>query len=1073
MFRAFVQKFAVLPAIMLLLFSGAVSQTIKPATAFAQSGQKDFIGSIVQGGAKGLGSCVAKWGIGKGIDAIKDLIGDELDGVLGDISNTASGLGQEVPVKDSKARSRLKSTVSELGNIKEINNAINEKNATENVIAHCLDVVFYHIARETLDKISDEALSWVQGGFTRFGDSGQTGFVQNIEDYKNKVRDQAFKQYVNDVVSGRVSEANKICPEFAGDVLKKAGQSYWNERGSAIGDFSPQDFIDSKVSEAGGNCKLSDYLDGSPQDFLSQGDFSSGGWEAYAVTIADQGSNPVSSYLTHQKNIKQNASAERSEAGQEVAQGDGFLPQKACPENYSETKDGRCEKDGNENIVVDKQIITPGQTTGETTQRNLESDINELELADEKDEVIGQLAGLLIDQIFGGSDGTGLANADPGQTGFVPPEPPEGEDPAGFIQEELYDQISIEEDLVSALNYMMVHADPGYLDQLQIELNQCVSDGKLAADEVESRMQELRDLRDSIIEGGDNEQEDDEDKEVGPQKVNWLGDDFGWQEGKLYGLGGDCSQFAQAYDMTYKPVPEDNSWQVFVCVPKQSGQFNDTVDNFDGRSVPLDNAISSGIPDLIPTDPPLYRGPRNNKIKVDWNGRKAGESNKISADGWRRYNPFAEDLVRFISEYKPDEDDEGGEIIYDWYDNGDLVYGMAEHSGGLLLNGGKERMDLPGPNPGDTEMEKFDQVRSVSRRDINRYKGQACNPTNRNAPSWIIKPGEDVWTQQICQEVSRGFGNRTAFRFVDQTDQNGNPVTKPAFQSTSLQADGLADLRKNALKLLWDDSSSMGNGDDVEPGTARTPENIPNPNKPSGFDVDHRPNDDRDGLYALADRFQKANQKLQQGEDNDNQDTIDEAKNEIKQITDEFNALRSDFHSRTNVDRIMGVRDEYKSTLADLKSWANDNDCTLSDPDGSGGNDSSDTPRIDSFQAFRIPADDSGNPGDIQISWNATADECTAQSNPSNSGWNGPFGSDGTTDICTPDSISLELTCFDQDTDESVAKSRRVSQLEYNIEDPDGACGDSNGDDDDDGGGGGGDDDAGDGRDGDGSEQEQ
>jgi hypothetical protein len=1074
MFPAFVQKFTILPVIMLLLFSGAVSQTIKPATAYAQS---DIIGSVVEGGKKGLGSCVAEWGIGKGTDIVKNLLGGELDGILDDISSISGGAGQEVPVRDQVARGRLKSTVGELGNIKKVNKAINEKNATENSVEHCFDVIFYHIARQTLNDISDKALKWVQSGFTRFNEDGQTGFVQNIEDYKNKVRDQAFKQYVNDVVSGRVSEANQICPEFAGDVLKKAGQSYWQGRDSAIGDFSPIDFTDSLVSEAGGDCKLSDYLDGSPQNFLSGGDFSSGGWEAFAVTIADQGSNPISSYLTHQKNIKQNVSAERSEAGQEVAQGDGFLPQKACPKGWSETDDGRCTASSS---VIDKQIITPGQTTGETTQRNLESDINELELADEKDEVISQLAGLLIDQIFKGSDGTGLANAKPEETTFKPPEPPEGEDPAGFIQKELYDQITIEEDLVSALNYMMDYADPGYLDQLQVELNQCVSDGKLAADEVENRMQELRDLRDSIIESGENEQEEDEDREVGPQKVNWLGDDFGWKEGKLYGLGGDCSQFAQAYDMTYKPVPEDNNWQVLACVPQGGGEFNETSDEFKGTTVPLDDAVSSNIPGLIPANPPLYRGPRNNKVKVDWNGRKAGESNKISADGWKRYNPFAEDFVRFISEYKPDENDEGGEIIYRWYDNGGAFsgpgsqkYGMAEHSGGLLLNGGKERMDLPGPNPGDTEMEKFDQVRSVSRRDINRYKGQACNPTNRNAPSWIIKPGEDVWTQQICQEISRGFGNRTAFRFVDQTDQNGNPVTKPAFQSTSLQADGLADLRKNALKLLWDDSSSKGSGDDIKPGRARTPDNVPNPD---GFDVDHRPNDSRDGLYALADRFQKANQKLQQGEDNDNQDTIDEAKHEIKQITDEFNALRSDFHSRTNVDRIMGVRDDYQSTLADLKSWANDNNCTLSDPDGSGGDDEdgSDTPRIDSFQAFRIPGDNSGgNSGDIQISWNAAVDRCEAESNPPNSGWSGSVGSDGTTNICTPDSISLELTCFDQDTDESVTKSRRVSQLELNTEDPDGACGDSNGDDDDDDGGGGGDDDPSDGRDGDGSEQEQ
>jgi hypothetical protein len=599
------------------------------------------------------------------------------------------------------------------------------------------------MARKTLDKISDEALSWVQSEFTRFNEDGQTGFVQNIEDYKNKVRDQAFKQYVNDVVSGRVSEANEICPEFAGDVLKKAGQSYWQGRDSAIGDFSPPDFIDSKVSEAGGNCKLSNYLDGSPQDFLSDGNFSSGGWEAYAVTIADQGSNPISSYLTHQKNIKQNVSAERSEAGQEVAQGDGFLPQKACPKGWSETDDGRCTASSS---VTDKQIITPGQTTGETTQRNLESDINELELADEKDEVIGQLAGLLVDQIFGGSDGTGLANADPGQTGFVPPEPPEGENPAGFIQEELYDQIAIEEDLVSALDYMMDYADPSYLDQLQIELNQCVSDGKLAADEVENRMQELRDLRDSIIEGGDNEQEDDEDREVGPQKVNWLGDDFGWQGGEAYGLRNECENHSDAYYLSYSPDPEENRWQVFICVPENGGQFNETSNNFDGQFIPLAESLSGDSwPDWVPLNPPLQRGPQNNKVKIDWNGRKAGESDQISADGWKRYSLFGEDFARFVGE-------EGER----WYEESGINENDGTtHNGRVTLNGDLRRIGLPGPNPREREGEKYDQVggRSVGSR--NRYRVENCGPTNLDAGSWIIKPGEDVWTRQVCTSKDR------------------------------------------------------------------------------------------------------------------------------------------------------------------------------------------------------------------------------------------------------------------------------------------------------------------------------
>lgn len=924
-----------------VLFIGISGVITQPQEAHAQN---SLSSAAVSGFSSGLATCAAQ--IGSQI--VGSSVASNIGGRLLSVADFSS-----VPVSDGgvQAQQVTNQTISE---------------AREG----CIDGILYSVAKKVLNQLADSTLKWVESGFTEFGQTGNRAFVGNVDNFLSNVSQQTFNRFMSDVGSGN-SNFSEVCGAFNDDVLRKVGQSYFqhNQEPSGV------EFDESILDDAAG--RLSDNSNcgiGIGQDSLEafiQGDFEEGGWETFMHTVENPNANPVGAFLQQNQNLTRSIQNAKDTNLTELENNDGWLSQISCGNSGGlNANQNRC-KDGSE-----PTITTPGTVVNNTINRAVESDFQRLELADEVNEIVGALGEQLVSNVVGGGSGSGsgekglfsqaarensstLGNLDEYADGNY------GNDlQAEYVRDTLSQQIELELELREEVRKLPTTNE---IALLEARINQCLNRQAFGdpegdqASQIEQQLQQTQNANNSAFPTNESSGE----KEIGPQKIDWVGNDLeDWNYGETQGLD-SCEQFSDAYNVSYEPDRETQSWEAFMCVSQDYTAFNETRSELEGGFEPIPDRITNAL--NIPDNLPLYRNARNQQIKIDWNGDDLD---------WQHYDPFAKDFSNWMSEHMLQTDDDATSLV------GDNLFLRENH------------VKMPGYTVGDGEGERIDQVaKEVG--DTNRYGAPNCDKRNLGALSYVVKPLDDVWTIQECKLASEheiaAFGSTKTvshYRFVDiPLSEYENGEKPPAFREAQDAVDSRGEYLTKINNLLGDQSF-----DDSYTAPTSEPDNL----REIQHDLETI-DEGNPGSEELANRQQAINRRFGQIEKRFH------TEDDINSVTEALTTLNP-----SNPD----------STYSQLLTAANNNNCqepddwTAPNPGGGGEGGGGEGGEDTSLEISEFTANRTESGADyINISWEATADECVAKSNPSVNQWSGAINTSGQRLIREEGSIDLTLQC--------------------------------------------------------------
>lgn len=508
---------------------------------FADSAISDVMGSL----GSNIGDAVANSGIadaisgigGAALSAALPVVGGVLSGVVGGL---LGGGGPEEVVE--KGLRKLEQQGQKIALYEQQKMTQKER---------CLDALAQQAGQQALRDLTKQSVDWVQGGFTRFGEPGNPGFVQDSGQFLTDVTEDQYVKFIKNAGSESGGSFSGTCNFLRRPILESITTSYISES-----EPSGVDGIDGNaVPGSGGGCALTD-ADGlnmsadQSQAFL-KGDFSAGGWSAFAQSVSDRGSSPVGAYLDQQEEVNTRVQEAKEQEREQLEWGQGFL----------------ADKEGG---------FTPASVVQGITERLVTSDINRLELIDEMGEIAGNLGKSLIGQLTGeGGDDesseSGLSNLDASET-VGGDEGSNFEYLARSLADKIADQLEIEKDINSLLSNILPIYNNAQVDKLITSAQSCLEASNLSgsnADAVFANIARSQNtFRNIVIKNrmkvdwnGDPLSWRPIIKEENKKMVGWNGSDYNWKDDEVdryynQGTGEGCETVADAGNVSYVVTKE-------------------------------------------------------------------------------------------------------------------------------------------------------------------------------------------------------------------------------------------------------------------------------------------------------------------------------------------------------------------------------------------------------------------------------------------------------------------------------------------------------------------------------------
>lgn len=254
-----------------------------------------------------------------------------------------------------------------------------------------LDCFAWIVAKTVVHNLSQQIITWIRTGNW---DDGPL-FVTDWEKYLLDMADQAGAIFLQEL------NLTNLCEPFAQRIkinigtTRTLGGTPFNQRAS---------------------CKISDVLN-NVQNFYN--DFSQGGWARwFEITQIPQNNVYGSYYLAHEEKLLREGAAVE-EAKNEALSANGLLGQKECePATVNIPADG---DDPGGDVNFEKcRIVTPGKAVEEELAKVLGTNIDQLNLADEMDEILIAILQTLLQKIINGTQGL-LSEALTDSPAQVPP----------------------------------------------------------------------------------------------------------------------------------------------------------------------------------------------------------------------------------------------------------------------------------------------------------------------------------------------------------------------------------------------------------------------------------------------------------------------------------------------------------------------------------------------------------------------------------------------------------------------------------------------------------------------------
>lgn len=299
-------------------------------------------------------------------------------GLLGSIAGLVGNVGAAVSVPNAA----LAVPVSDLGTQANLTTNFAVNNAlkgSDTYKTNFLDCITRVIAKVVLQQITNSVVNWINSGF-----NGQPSFVQNYEQFFNKVADQAAGEFI------RGSALSFLCSPFQAQIKLAIARSYAQRNAQSCTFTSVANNFNKFVS----------------------GNFSAGGWRGLIQLTTMPTNNPYGAFMYAQGGLTAAQNNATNNKRTDLINGRGFLSFEQKPNCRPAPNPGTGVSSA---MICDPpKIVTPGDVISGSINKTLGVGQDSLNMAKNFDEIISALLTQLMSKTLQG----GLANLS-GTTGYA------------------------------------------------------------------------------------------------------------------------------------------------------------------------------------------------------------------------------------------------------------------------------------------------------------------------------------------------------------------------------------------------------------------------------------------------------------------------------------------------------------------------------------------------------------------------------------------------------------------------------------------------------------------------------
>lgn len=891
------------------------------------------------GGLSSIGGALADSAIGEAVSGIGSSIGDALGGLAGGALSVAlPGIGSVIGgVVGGLFGGGGPEEVIEKGLRKVVqqgNQILQYQIAKNTEKERCLDSLARDAGNAALRDLTNASMEWIDD-FERSGETGNTAFIQDLEQYMSEVSDSAFVDYINEAGEGAGSFSN-ICSFLRQDVYQGVGQGYINTSDpSGVDDF---DGTETPDLLSGGCALLGDSLTQEEAEAFLRGDFSAGGWSSLARSAQDPGSSAIGSYLQQSSELSSQIEAAEEDQREQLRWGEGFL--------------------ADQNSV--RGGFTPASIVGGITERLFTSDISRIELIDEMGEVSGSLANSLIGKITGGdsdpSAGSGLSDitGDQNTVGGVPTD--QYGSLIASLEQRVNEQLAIEDSVWQTLELALPLYQDERVQQLSADMQNCLETTEYTDQNANELLASLNNsievFENSILQSrvridwrGDDFFFTPVIREENRKMIGWNNTDYNWRDDEVnryyqQGTAEGCSTDEDTHNVSYVirdnmiVTPEDRFRGRFSQLEPEPDDDFTLADDSDGNR---DTRNTSFIDDKHFFSFSGDVGLRPMEVHTTW-------EKQICLGGtwmerWRA--PGQDDFAE-----SPEGEKRYQNAQCDLYSEYQYCLAPAYRAPRIIA--------------GETYQRNSDGEVEVSR----------CRNTRDAGDHYFVRSGDDTWSIREC--VSRQSPQGTPVEWQSGFPDSAESTDIPAYES------------RTTATPLEDQGELIESLEEVQAAVEDLEDNSNDfPNVQEDF-------------YLLQDMFNSRG-----------------AAEELQRNTRNF------IENVRKLNEILIAAEECSGGDESLRSFGS---VFLDENPEEEGED--DEPlNISEFTANRPYPTSSF----VQIRWSSNAENCTATSLPSNTGWQGEVAANGVTGANFSNGATLSLSCS-RDGEETPISS--VSRIE-------------------------------------------
>lgn len=234
-----------------------------------------------------------------------------------------------------------------------------------------LDSIMIFGLRKIVDKLSDDVVKWINGGFDR-----APAFATDPQSF--------FADVINDVGGEFITQigAGALCSPFRLNI-----QSSLRVTVGRLQERSRDPY--------GGSCTFTNVI-GNIQQFVN-GDFLQGSWDGWYLLTQGASNNYYTGLVDTSASLSIKLGSELGVEETRLDWGNGFLSWSECIDPGPGVPASQCKERG--------PTRTPGSMIESQLEKTLNAELDQLNLADEFDEILGALAGRLMGEVFNSGKG--------------------------------------------------------------------------------------------------------------------------------------------------------------------------------------------------------------------------------------------------------------------------------------------------------------------------------------------------------------------------------------------------------------------------------------------------------------------------------------------------------------------------------------------------------------------------------------------------------------------------------------------------------------------------------------------